>query len=399
MFVTPAIRRFFWAALAAALMLLAGPAAAQQQEALGEVQLVTYNDSDKNSGVWIDGQYAGYLQNFWGNRKIMLPAGEHEITVRKGGYKTFTTKIQVQPGAPTLVPVMLELDVTTQYPTGATADLKILASPGRAAVLIDGVYVGYASDIGGRFKSLIVTPGKRHVRIEMPGYRTFETDIDLVAGQKAEIRTALVRGGPELDGPLRLEQAVIREGASSLQLRPGRMHLFGMAAGAPDRYTPFSLGQAEAVFHQQGQLAAAVAYTSEPLNSFATQAERHVIGGVSVAGSYAGFRAFYGSNPSAGASFVQADFTVERESLVVVLGLASSQQQIELQGLPGLQVDALHSGPAASAAMVIAHTRLPPGNYTVVERSAPLAGASLPGAMADLVAVFVFSPSGDNWPQ
>jgi hypothetical protein len=374
-------------------MLAAGSAVAQQQEALGEVQLVTYNDSDKNSGVWIDGQYAGYLQNFWGNRKIMLPAGEHEITVRKGGYRTFTTKIQVEPGKPPLlVPVMLELDVTTQYPTGATADLKIYASPGRAAVLIDDVYVGYASDIGGRFKSLIVTPGRRHVRIEMPGYRTFETDIDLAPGQKAELRTALVKGGPELDGPVRLEQTVIREGATSLQLRPGRMHLFGMAVGGQGRYTQFSLGQAEAVFHQGGQLAAAVAYGPEPLNSFATQAERHIIGGVSVAGTYSGFRAFYGSNASAGAPFVQADFTVERESLVVVMGLASSQQQIELQGLPGLQVDAQHSGPSAAAAMVIAHTRLPPGNYTVVERSASLAGDALRDTMADLIAVFVFTP-------
>ena len=392
MFATGLIQRLAWASVLAAFILVAIPAPAQQEDAPGEVQLVTYNDSDKNSGVWIDGEYAGYLQNFWGNRKILLPAGEHEISVRKGGYKTFTTKIQVESGKPLLVPVMLELDLTTQYPTGQTADLKIIASPRQAAVLIDGVYVGYAGDIGGRFKSLIVTPGKRHVRIEMQGYRTFETDIELVAGQKAELRTTLVKGGPELDGPVRLEQAVIRDGVSSLQLRPGRMHLFGMAVGGQGRSTLFSLGQAESVSHQGGLVAAAVAYGSEPLNSYATQADRHIIGGASIAGTWAGFRAFYGSNAAAGASVVQADFTVEQESLVVVLGLASSQQQIELQGLPGLQVDALHSGPSAGAAMVIAHAQLPPGNYTVAGHSASLAAGSLPGAMADLIAVFVFSP-------
>jgi len=193
MFATGLIQRFAWASVIASLMLVASPAPAQQEQAPGEVRPLTSNDADKDSGVWVDGEYLGYLKDFWGNKKILLPAGEHEISVRKAGYKTFTSKIQVESGKPLLVPVTLELDLRTQYPTGDTAELKINASPRRAAVLIDGVYVGYASDIGGRFKSLIVTPGKRHIRIEMQGYRTFETDIELVAGQKAEIRTALVR--------------------------------------------------------------------------------------------------------------------------------------------------------------------------------------------------------------
>jgi hypothetical protein len=42
--------------------------------------------------------------------------------------------------------------------------------------------------------------------------------------------------------------------------------------------------------------------------------------------------------------------------------------------------------------MVIAHTQLPPGNYTVVEHSASPAAGSSPDTMADLIAVFVFSP-------
>jgi hypothetical protein len=193
MFATGLIQRFAWASVITSMMFMAGPAPAQQEQAPGEVQLLTANDADKDSGVWVDGEYVGYLKDFWGNKKILLPAGQHEISVRKGGYKTFTRKIQVESGKPLLVPVTLELDLSTQYPVGDTAELKINASPRRAAVSIDGVYVGYAGDIGGRFKSLIVTPGKRHVRIEMQGYRTFDTDIELVAGQKAEVRTALVQ--------------------------------------------------------------------------------------------------------------------------------------------------------------------------------------------------------------
>ncbi len=38
-----------------------------------------------------------------------------------------------------------------------------------------------------------VTPGKRSIIIKLPGYQTFETDIELVANQKSTIKTELVK--------------------------------------------------------------------------------------------------------------------------------------------------------------------------------------------------------------
>ena len=38
-------------------------------------------------------------------------------------------------------------------------------------------------------------PGKRKVTISLPGYQTFETDIDPVANQKSTFKTTLVKGG------------------------------------------------------------------------------------------------------------------------------------------------------------------------------------------------------------
>lgn len=382
------------ALIGASLLLVAAPAPAQQDAAPGELQILTSHDTEKDSGVWVDGEYLGYLRDFWGNKKIMLQPGEHEVSVRKLGYKNFTQTIQVETAKLQLLPIMLELDFSTQYPVENTATLRVNASPGQAAVLIDGAYVGYASQVGGPFKSLIVNSGRRRVRIEMQGYRSFETEIDLVAGGNSEVRTALVKGGAELDGAARLVQADIRDGATSLQLRPGRMYLYGMAVGSQGRSTLFSVGQYASIFHEAGFVAAAVAYGSNAQNTYATQTERHIIGGVSIGGSWETFRAFYGSNGSAGASEVPAKFTVEQESLVVVLGLAAGQQRIDLEGLPGLQIDALHSGPAAGAAMVIAHAQLQPGEYTVVERSAALANDSIPDVKADLIAVFVFGLRG-----
>lgn len=385
-------------AIAALLILVAvspAPAqqTAQQADSPGELQILTSHETEKDSGVWIDGEYVGYLRDFWGNKKILLPAGEHEVSVRKFGYKDFTQKIQTETAQVQLLPIMMELDLSAQYPTENTATLKITANPPEAAVLIDGTYVGYASQVSGLFKSLTVTAGRRRVRVEMQGYRTFETEVELPAGRTSEIRTTLEKGGEELDGAPRIIQAEIRDGATSLQLKPGRTYLYGMAVGGKGSSTLFSLGQYASVFHEGGFAAAAVAYGSNAQNTYNTQTDRHVLGGVSIGGAWQTLRAFYGSNGSTGASSVLVNFTVEQDSLVVVLALASSQQQIELEGLPGLQVDALHSGATAGASMVIAHNQLPPGMYTVVERSAALTKDADRDTMADLIAVFVFGHS------
>jgi hypothetical protein len=49
---------------------------------------------------------------------------------------------------------------------------------------------------------MLISPGKHRIKIELPGYRTFETEVNLLAGQKSEIKTALVKGSIEQAGPL-----------------------------------------------------------------------------------------------------------------------------------------------------------------------------------------------------
>jgi hypothetical protein len=60
--------------------------------------------------------------------------------------------------------------------------------------------VGHASELGGKFHSLVVNPGKHKIKIELPGYRTYETEVDVLAGQKAEVKTELVKGSIEQAG-------------------------------------------------------------------------------------------------------------------------------------------------------------------------------------------------------
>jgi hypothetical protein len=380
------------AAFVALLLLVApSPTKAQQVDDPGELQIVTSHETEKDSGVWVDAEYIGYLRDFWGNKKILLAPGEHEISIRKFGYRNFVQKVGIEPARTLFLPIMLEIDVAAQYPTQNTATLKIVATPLESAVLIDGAYVGYAGQVSGVFKSLTVASGRRRVRIEMQGYRPYETEIELTAGRTSEVKTALIQGGAELDGAPRVVQATIRDGVTSLKLSPGRIYLYGMAVGGPGRSSLFSLGQYASVFHEGGVAGSAVAYDNNDLNTYTTQTERNILGGASVGGNWQKFRAFYGSNSSAAASEASANFTVEQDSFVVILGLASSQQQVSLDGVPGLEMDTFHGGPGAAAAMIIAHAELSPGMYTIVERSSVLNKDADRNTMTGLVAVFVFS--------
>ncbi len=41
---------------------------------------------------------------------------------------------------------------------------------------------------------MLVSPGKHHLKIDLPGYQVFETDVNLLPKQKITIKTDLVPG-------------------------------------------------------------------------------------------------------------------------------------------------------------------------------------------------------------
>jgi hypothetical protein len=190
-------------------------------------------------------------------------------------------------------------------------------------------------------------------------------------------------------GRANIVQAVIRKGETSLQLSPARMYLYGMATGGGFPSTPFAAGQYARAVDAAGQLAAALAHGNSDQNSYTSKTQFHLIGGVSVSGSWDSFKTYYGSNQEPGATEASTTFTLPEESLVVVMALASAQNNIQLQGVSGLQTDASSSHAAGAAAMLIAHAYLPSGTYTITEAS----GTDVQRQarfMADLIGVFVF---------
>ena len=186
--------------------------------------------------------------------------------------------------------------------------------------------------------------------------------------------------------------ATVRNAGTSIRLPPGcSRYIYGMATGGAAPSGPFAIGPYAEASNASGQLAVALAYGNVPLDSYSTQTGYQVTGGVAVTGRWNKFTHFYGSNSRPGASHASVDFRVWEKSLVVFIGLASSQQSVILSGIPGLRVDASGS----TDGMVIAHAYLRPGEYSATEHSAALAGGQDPNHMADLIGVFVFG-AGPN---
>lgn len=189
------LRRFI-PVLAALILLLSAAKSYADNRVMGEVQFEGVSKLERDSGVWIDGQYVGYLKELKGDKKVMLLPGEHEISVRQGGLEDFVRTIVVEPGQKQTLRVAMVKSAGWQTPS-TIATLKLTVQPNRAAVFLDDRYVGHVGEFGGKFHSLLIAAGKHRIKVELPGYRTFETEVNLLAGQKSEVKTDLVKGSIE----------------------------------------------------------------------------------------------------------------------------------------------------------------------------------------------------------
>jgi hypothetical protein len=167
-----------------------------QTPILGEVQFKGAGKVEKTSGVWIDGQYVGYLGELKDRKKLLLLPGDHELSIRQAGYRDFSQKIVVEPQLILTVPVKMQKASGDTWPT-VTSELKVDVKPSRAAVFVDDRYLGHAGELGGAFHSMLLSPGMHRIKVELPGYKTFESDVSLVAGQKSVVKTELAKGSIE----------------------------------------------------------------------------------------------------------------------------------------------------------------------------------------------------------
>ena len=174
------------------LLLLMGMVFAEDR-VQSELKFAAHSNDEKTAGVWVDGQYVGFVKELAGDKKLKLLPGKHEIIIRQAWYNEFVKQIVLEPGQS--YEVNVELVKSARLPTkDATGELKIAATPSRAAVFVDGQYAGPVDEFDGVGKAMLLTPGQHRLRIALPGYLPFDTTVDLRPQQKLKIETNLVKG-------------------------------------------------------------------------------------------------------------------------------------------------------------------------------------------------------------
>jgi hypothetical protein len=168
-------------------------AVAAEERVQAQLRFAAHNKDEKTAGVWVDGQYVGYVKELTGDKQLLLLPGKHEIIVRQAWYNEQVEQTILEPGQTRLVNVRLVK--SPRIPSrDATGELKISATPSRAAVFVDNQYAGHADEFDGVGKAMLLTPGQHRVRIALPGYLPFDTVVDLRPRQKLKLATELVKG-------------------------------------------------------------------------------------------------------------------------------------------------------------------------------------------------------------
>lgn len=164
--------------------------------ASGEVRFSAASADEKDAGVWVDGKYAGYVKEFKfrGKKRLLLPPGDHEITIKQSGYEDLTKTVTLTADQFQDVDVSLVPNPKATYPGADRAELRLDIRPKKAAVFVDDMYVGHGADFGGRYHSLFVSPQMHQLKVALSGYKTYQMEIDPPPNQKTQMIITLQPG-------------------------------------------------------------------------------------------------------------------------------------------------------------------------------------------------------------
>src|SRR5678815_6155496 len=80
-----------------------------------ELRCAAHSKDEKTAGVWVDGQYVGFVKELAGDKKLTLLPGKHEIVIRQAWYNEFVQQIILEPGQS--YEVKVELVKSAKLPT------------------------------------------------------------------------------------------------------------------------------------------------------------------------------------------------------------------------------------------------------------------------------------------
>ena len=174
--------------------------------------------------IYVDGAYVGVADQFDGfPTYLWLDEGTYELAFYKPGYQTIFRRYTIFPGVTIAVDDRMrsgeavvptppaypqaaepapELGRGAQAgaplpPAGVTDDdggrVAINATPGDAAVYLDGHFVGTAAELADLTAGLIVEPGDHVVDVIRPGYENQRLPLSVAAGERVDLELALQR--------------------------------------------------------------------------------------------------------------------------------------------------------------------------------------------------------------
>ncbi|MDA2938611.1 PEGA domain-containing protein [Acidobacteria bacterium AH-259-A15] len=89
--------------------------------------------------------------------------------------------------------IVLNSPVRTEIVRANTADLIIKANPPKALVYVDDKLIGSARDFATERDRYTLLEGAHHLRIEFPGYKSFQTEMEVVANRTLHLDIELPR--------------------------------------------------------------------------------------------------------------------------------------------------------------------------------------------------------------
>jgi len=179
---------------AAALVLGAMSAAFAANPMLAEVEINAAGRAERNAGVWVDGQYVGHVRQLRGKSRLALLPGRHELLFKLVGYEDVRREVTLEPGERYAFRLSMQERAALEFPAKEqTASIVLDVAPKDAAVFVNDRYAGHVNRFNGG-RGMRLRAGTYRLKITLPGYKPFETEVKLEPNQRYEIRTALAKG-------------------------------------------------------------------------------------------------------------------------------------------------------------------------------------------------------------
>lgn len=115
------------------------------------------------AGVFVDDKYLGPAANFGFTRKYVVPAGEHQITLRDSRYQDFSTKVTIAAGKTTTLSQSLQAATVAPPPYGT---LRIQGGSSKFdAVFVNGKFMGHVDEFDNFAQGLLLNPGEYTLKV------------------------------------------------------------------------------------------------------------------------------------------------------------------------------------------------------------------------------------------